>query len=422
MLLKVCDIFTTIVQAFLIAWICNNIASNENRISKAKSYILMLTIFVVVVIFTYSSINTPTSNLIMMIIILLSTILFYRKSIIDALLGFGFFYSLTIMSSYLLFTFYQNVLSKLNFKISEELQFTIFIYVPSWILYFFIIKFRKHIFNAAIYLKNLKNALIFAIIAVYLFIFMDTLRIHLTVENMEAILKIIIYLTTFITFVFAIIYFAKINDKNKEVEMLNIALSDKITELKKIKHDYGSEISSLYGLYQLGKIDRIGELLKGIVESYQGLNHAVNINVNATPLVASVLQSAASKGINVVTFDSGDYENLSITDNELLKVLSNIVKNSVDILKDVDNPIIKFKSYNSYNGIIFTIVNNGPEIPKEIRNRIFESGFSTKGNRDGDRGYGLSIVSDIINKCNGKISVDSDKYWTEFKIEVPYNA
>ena len=237
---------------------------------------------------------------------------------------------------------------------------------------------------------------------------------------MGLVFKSVLYSTAFIAFVMAVVYFAKINDKSKEVEMLNAALNEKIVELKKVKHDYGSEISGLYGLYQLGKMDRIGEMLKAIVQRNQALNTAVSVNIEGNPIVASVLHSATSIGIDVIVFDNGSYEDLAITDNELLKLISNIVKNSIDVLSNVKNPIIKYKSYNSYNGIIITITNNGPEIPEDIKNKIFESGFSTKKNESSDRGYGLSIVNDIIRKCNGEISVESDKEWTQFKLEIPY--
>lgn len=80
---------------------------------------------------------------------------------------------------------------------------------------------------------------------------------------------------------------------------------------------------------------------------------------------------------------------------------------------------MKYKSYNSYDDIIISISNNGPEIPEDIRSNIFKEGFSTKDNKTGDRGYGLSIVKDIINSCNGKISISSDKEWTSFNITIP---
>jgi hypothetical protein len=420
MLLKVCDLLNTFFQAFLFVWICNSIAYKENKISKVKFITLMTLIFIITVTVTYSNVNIPMANFVLVNIILLFCLFFYRKSILDAFIGVGLAYSIMVIQGYLLLTFYQNVVVNLNLKISSQVQMFLFIYIPIWISYYFIYRVRKNIFNAAIYLKSIKHAQISILIIDYALIFVDTLRIEWTSHNMEVVFKAILYLLTLVVFIFAVIYFANINDKSKEVEMLNTALSEKITELKKIKHDYGSEISGLYGLYQLGKVDRIGALLKSIVEKNQAVNTAVDVTVEATPIVASVLQTALNKGIDVIVFDSGDYEALNITDNDLLKLLSNIIKNSIDVLDGVENPIIKFKSYNSYNGISMSIVNNGPEIPKEVKNKIFQSGFTTKEDKNGDRGFGLSIVKDIINKCNGEIKIESNQEWTKFNMEIPY--
>lgn len=419
MLLKICDVANTFCQSFLLVWICNNIASRENKLTRLKSGALILLFFVEIVVLTYSGINLPLSNFAMFCFLILLGIVFYRKSIIDALIGIGFGYSVIMIETYFLIIFFQNGITKLNLNINTEWQMMLFIYVPVWISYFFIYKFRGYIFNAAIYLKSLKRSLVFILIVDYTLIFLDTLRVEWTTHDMGLIFKSFLYFVAILVFIFATIYFAKIHDRSKEVEMLNNALNDKITELKKIKHDYGSEISSLYGLYQLGKYDRLGDLLKSIIERNQAVNTAVSVSVKANPIVASILQSAVSANIDVIVSDSGDYDRLAITDNELIKLLSNIIKNSVEVLGGIENPVIKFKSYNSYNGIIITIFNNGPEIPEEIRNRIFQAGFSTKENKSSDRGYGLSIVRDIIDRCNGDISVESSKGGTQFKIEIP---
>jgi signal transduction histidine kinase len=419
MLLKFCDIITTAVQSFLFVFMTNNIAYKYNKLSKVKSYIAMAIIFLEVVTFTYSSTSGPTANLLMVLGIILILMMFFRKSIVDAFLGFGVIYSTTIITSYFLLIFYQNVLVDLKLNISAEIQLLIFVFIPVWIVYFMVYKNRKNIFNAVISLKNIRHSLIFVLIADYSIIFIDTLRADSTHEGMGLLFKSSIYIITCISFIFSIIYFAKKNDKSKEVEILNNALNDKIVELQKIKHDYGSEISSLYGLYQLGKIDRIGLLLKSIVERYQNLNGAISVSEQCTPLVASVLHFATSKGINVIAFDSANYENVGISDNDFLKLISNIVKNSIDVLDKTQNPTIKYKSYNSYSDVVISISNNGPKIPEDIRSKMFEVGFSTKDNKSGDRGYGLGIVKDIINSCNGKISVISDEEWTNFHIELP---
>jgi hypothetical protein len=418
-LLKIVDISTTIVQAILIVWSCNNIAL-KNKLSKLESIVLAALITGVITFFTYSSFKAQYANLLMVFGTLLIVVIFYRKSIIDAIIGFGISYGCIIIAAYFIMAFYQVILPKLNLHISSDLQALFFIYIPGWIIYSIIYIFGKYIFNAFFVLKSYKNSYVSVLIILYSLISLDTLRVYIQFGGMDLIFKYTFYLFVFMIFIFTVIYFAKINEKSKEVEMLNSALKDKISELKKIKHDYGSEISSLYGLYQLGRIERLGELLKSIVEKNQAVNTSLYVNVQASPIVSSILSPAVSKGIDVIVSDCGEYENLSIADNELLKVLSNIVNNSIEVLKDVKDSMLRFKSYNNYNGIVFTIGNNGPEIPLEIRNRIFETGFSTKNNESGDRGFGLSIVKDIINKYEGRISIESSNTWTQFIIEIPY--
>jgi len=423
MLLIICDVLNTFFQTFLFVWCTNNVTSNETKLSKFKFCVLMLIIFVGINIFTYSGINSSFANFAMVIFILLSIILFFRKSILDAFIGFGLSYSIIVILSYFLITFYQNVIVKLNLKITAEFQTLLFIYVPIWIVYVFVYKFRKYIFDATISLKSFKHSIIFVVLIDYALIFMDSLRIEWTTQSMDLPFKATLYFMTFLAFVFTVIYFAKINEKSKEVDMLNMALNNKIIELKKIKHDYGSEISSLYGLYQIGQTDKLGELLKGIVERYQVFVSAVDVRIQASPMIESVLNYAVAEGIDVMAFDDCDYNQpLAITNNDLLRVLTNIVKNSVDALVNTPNPNIKFSSYNIYDGIIINIINNGPEIPKEIKDKIFEPSFSTKENENGDRGYGLSIVKDMIIKCGGKVSVQSGIQRTQFRIEIPYKT
>ncbi|WP_238884326.1 sensor histidine kinase [Clostridium sp. YIM B02551] len=420
MLYKVFDILNSFCQSILFVWISNNIAEKENKNTRNKSYLLVALIFAIINIFTYIPMSSPLANFIMVTLVLALIVIFYRKKVSDAFWGFGLAYAIITTLSYFLVTFYQHFFTKLNLGIPQDVEAIIFIYIPAFISYIFIYKYRKNLFEVVISLKAYKISIIVILLIDYAFIFIDTLRIEWTIESMGITFKFLLYFVSLIAFIFSLIYFAKINSKTREVELLNAELNDKIIELKKIKHDYGSEISSLYGLYQLGRYDRMGELLKGIVERYQNTSSVINLNVQANPMVTSILNNALSKGINIVAFDNADYENLSISDSELLKLLSNIINNAIDVLLNIQNATIKYNSYNSYDGIIVNIENNGPEIPKENREKIFKAGFSTKSDVDGERGYGLSIVRDVINKAGGEIVLRSTKSWTEFSIKIPY--
>jgi two-component system sensor histidine kinase YcbA len=72
---------------------------------------------------------------------------------------------------------------------------------------------------------------------------------------------------------------------------------------------------------------------------------------------------------------------------------------------------------------IFDITDNGPGIPKENLDHIFNPGFSTKINfQTGEisRGLGLNLVEDIVkNQFRGTIRVESQPGKTTFSITIP---
>ena len=57
------------------------------------------------------------------------------------------------------------------------------------------------------------------------------------------------------------------------------------------------------------------------------------------------------------------------------------------------------------HGLLLSVDDTGPGMTEEVKQHIFERGFSTKG--DG-RGTGLALVRDIIETYNGTIRVESD--------------
>ncbi len=110
---------------------------------------------------------------------------------------------------------------------------------------------------------------------------------------------------------------------------------------------------------------------------------------------------------------------ITVNEDEIRQVLLNILMNSIDALKqrETDRNII-IKGYNLDNQIIVTISNNGPAIPKESLDTIFEPFYTTK---EFGTGIGLFVCKKIIEKHGGSISCSSDSNLTEFKIVLPYS-
>lgn len=134
--------------------------------------------------------------------------------------------------------------------------------------------------------------------------------------------------------------------------------------------------------------------------------------------------------MSVLTFESLMYENKIELEYDIqkdinIKCNSSQIKQLVAIL--IDNAIkhsetngkISIALKKQKNDTVLTVSNRGKEIPKEIREKIFERFYRAdeSRNRDTNRyGLGLAIAKNIVENHNGKIFVESEKGITTFKV------
>ena len=101
---------------------------------------------------------------------------------------------------------------------------------------------------------------------------------------------------------------------------------------------------------------------------------------------------------------------------KITRVLYNIAKNAKEALKGKGEFL--FRSFDANGEVVFQITDNGPGIPEEIRDRLFES-FVTSGKESGT-GLGLAIAKKIIDEHEGIIEIKSAKNkGTTFFIKIP---
>jgi two-component system nitrogen regulation sensor histidine kinase GlnL len=63
------------------------------------------------------------------------------------------------------------------------------------------------------------------------------------------------------------------------------------------------------------------------------------------------------------------------------------------------------------------VIDNGPGIPEEIRERIF---FPLVSGRDGGSGLGLTLAQTFVQQHQGFIACNSSPGRTDFQIQIPY--
>ena len=167
----------------------------------------------------------------------------------------------------------------------------------------------------------------------------------------------------------------------------------------------------------MNRFDDLGIALKKIINNNDSISSAVEINKNNNVLLSLAMQPAIDKGIHVIIKDNCSLKKVEMTEMELYRIICNVVNNAVRAMGG--KGIITAEIYEQLKNVVIRIENDGPKIPEEDLENIFNAGFTSKDNKDGNHGFGFSIVKELVESYRGNISVKSSDKSTEFKIVLP---
>ncbi len=204
-----------------------------------------------------------------------------------------------------------------------------------------------------------------------------------------------------------------------------------------IAHDFNNILASISGTIELiqifleqGKYDEVGKRIKKIfhpIETAKSLTHQLaTFSKGEAPLkktffkleelikdTTSFILTGSSIEVNY-TIDK-NLNPVRIDPEQISLVIQNIVLNAKQALKNKGK--IEIKAINENTQVKIYIKDNGPGIPKEIIEKIWEPYYTTKSE---GTGLGLSIVYSIIKKHGGDIRIHSETgKFTEFEISLP---
>jgi signal transduction histidine kinase len=106
---------------------------------------------------------------------------------------------------------------------------------------------------------------------------------------------------------------------------------------------------------------------------------------------------------------------------KLLRVLQNLISNSIEALHSADiEGKVTITANQNEKAVTLILTDNGPGIPVNIRDNFFEP-FVTQGKSDGT-GLGTAIVKSIINAHRGEIEFTTSAEGTTFIMRLPKHA
>ena len=193
----------------------------------------------------------------------------------------------------------------------------------------------------------------------------------------------------------------------QEVEDL---VEDLIQNLDKITH-HGTRASSI---------------VRGMLDhSRASSDEKVSIDIN---LLADEYLRLAYHGFrakdksfnaNFKTELAEDLPKIEVVSQDIGRVILNLVNNAFQAVREVENPEVLVKTDLQDGTVVISVIDNGPGIPEDIKEKIFQPFFTTKAAGEGT-GLGLSLSYDIVTKGHGgAIEVKSNKEGTVFKIYLP---
>jgi two-component system, LytTR family, sensor histidine kinase AgrC len=412
------DIINSIIQCSMFIITINYCIDYKYKKNKIQIIALIAIISLVIIIITSAMGNYSLSIIILHIISLMLAILPYYKDKLTATIGFSIIYFIICIISivsFIIFSLFTSIISIDNKYIS--LVMILIMYLPSYIISYLIMRNMKFIYKVYLMIKSRTSSIIAFIIITIVCDFIISFS-YIVNGTDNPIFMEVIFVLLGIFIISVTWYFAIVNKKSNEIYNLNKELEKKINELKKIKHDYGSQISYLYGAYLMKNYDKLGELFKSVIEG-NNISTQVKVLSYENSLISRIVNSIDLNDIDILIDEKAKLEDTKINEIDLQRIVSNILRNSVEALNG--KGLLMIKSFYNYNNIVVSIQNNGPKIDKNNIDKIFEQGFSTKENKDRENGFGLYIVKELIDKYNGNIYVKSNEDLTEFIINLPLN-
>jgi len=161
------------------------------------------------------------------------------------------------------------------------------------------------------------------------------------------------------------------------------------------------------------------DLLRKPVNIHQVLEH-----------VRKVAENGFAKGIKIIESYDPSLPHVLGDRDQLIQVMLNLIKNAAEACPENNPEIVISTNYqhgvrlavpggssdSQHLPLVVQIQDNGPGIPKELRQNMFDPFVTTKPTGSG---LGLSLVAKIIDDHGGIIEFDSHNKKTAFRIMLP---
>lgn len=191
-------------------------------------------------------------------------------------------------------------------------------------------------------------------------------------------------------------------------------LAEELTGVKKMawslraqNHEFMNKLHTISGLIQLEEYDEALQFISNVAKNRNNISSILTKKIK-DPSLSAILFSKYNKAEeNRIKFNIDESSKISklpkfMDSEDMVSIVGNLIENSLDAVDNDGSGEVYIKIIQYSELIEIKISDNGPGIKDEYMDKIYEQGFTTK---EGQRGHGMYIVKQIIDRANGKIEL-----------------
>jgi len=204
----------------------------------------------------------------------------------------------------------------------------------------------------------------------------------------------------------------------------NLSITD---TLRAQTHEFANQLHTISGLVQLEEYDEVRTLIGDLARRRSELTDFVLDRVDDTAVAALLVAKtsvADEAGVQLsLTPDSRSGQLPPGVSADVITIVGNLVDNAIDACRaGATPPEVTVRLLQREGTVLIDVSDNGPGIPEELRDAVFDRGFSTKPGEPAGRGIGLGLVRLLCTRRGGSVTVGRAADRTVFSVVLPVEA
>lgn len=185
-----------------------------------------------------------------------------------------------------------------------------------------------------------------------------------------------------------------------------------VDSMRANNHDFTNKLHVILGLIQIGQYEKAVSYIQNIsIIQRETISKVMNSieNPSFAALIVGKIARASECNVKFILNEGSCFKNADITlpSEALVTITGNLIDNALDSMNMDSAKTEKELSIGIYtrpDELLIIVKDTGTGIPDDIKDKIFENGFSTKGE---GRGIGLYHTKQLITSLGGTITVES---------------